>query len=308
MSKRVTVIVVIVAAIGILSGVMIARQAGAPGSTDNLPDRTGSATPEGAYKTDKAPEVTDQAEPGRTALQTAATASKTAGRGRSQGVSIIENAAAAGKYTFIYFYSDEGDLTKSSRAVFRKALSRITEKAVPLEICTTDPAERQVVGMFRVDRAPMPLVLAIAPNGAVTGGFPQRFEESQLLDAFASPCQEKSLKALQERKVVLLCVQNGNTELNVDAMKGVRDFKSDPKFGPATEIVTLDPADPLESEFLRALQVAPQTHDAVTVCIVPPGQAVARFTGETTKETIVAALSSAGGCGPGGCGPSGCGK
>ncbi len=72
--------------------------------------------------------------------------------------------------------------------------------------------------------------------------------------------------------------------------------------------MTVDPADPAEAGFLKALQVVPQTKEAITVCLVPPGQAVARFSGGTEKETIVAALSNGGGCGPSGCGPSGCGK
>ena len=154
----------------------------------------------------------------------------------------------------------------------------------------------------------MPLVLAVAPNGAITGGFPQGFEETQLLGAFASPCEEKSLKAHQERRVVLVCVQYESTASNDAAMKGVLDLKADPDFGPYTEILALDPVDPAESGFLKALQVASQTEEAVTVCLVPPGTAVARFTGETQKESLVAALSSSEGCGPSGCGPSGCGK
>ena len=53
-----------------------------------------------------------------------------------------------------------------------------------------------------MSRAPMPLVLAIAPNGAITGGFPTRFEEEQLLGAFATPGTQKVIKSLQEGKLV----------------------------------------------------------------------------------------------------------
>lgn len=154
----------------------------------------------------------------------------------------------------------------------------------------------------------MPLILAVAPNGAITGGFPPGFEEKQLLDAFASPGEEKSLKALQDRRLVLVSIQNGRTSSNDAAMKGVRDFKADPNYGPSTELVTIDPSDPAETGFLRALQVTPETAEAVTVCLVPPGRAIARFSGGTEKEAIVAALSTGGGCGPNGCGPGGCGQ
>jgi hypothetical protein len=309
MSKQITLVIIIVAAVGIVSAIMIPKYAGAPRSTDSLSGETDMAMPDAATATGKASTTTDRGETGRAARKAPAVAGKASGAQRkSEGASAIEKAAATDKYAFILFYSDEGEQTQLRRAAFRKAMSKITEKAVALEIDVTDAAERQIVNRFKVSRAPMPLVLAVAPNGAITGGFPQEFEEAQLLGAFASPCEETSLKALQERKVVLLCVQNGSTKLNDDAMKGVQDFKADPNFGSSTEVVILDPADPSESEFLKALQVAPQTNSAITVCLVPPGNAAARFTGATKKETIVAAISSSGGCGPGGCGPGGCGK
>jgi hypothetical protein len=154
----------------------------------------------------------------------------------------------------------------------------------------------------------MPLVLALAPNGAVTGGFPGQFDEQDLLGAFASPCTEQCMKRLQEGKLVLLCVQNADTESNDAALKGVRDFKADERFGHATAIVTLDPTDPAEFEFLADLQIDPNSPEANTVFLVPPGAPIAMFQGATSKEELIANLERAStACGPGGCGPGGCG-
>ena len=80
------------------------------------------------------------------------------------------------------------------------------------------------------------------------------------------------------------------------------------QFASATEVVTLDPSDKREASFLTDLKVAPDTTEAVTVFVVPPGQAVARVEGATNKESLVEVLSKAGtSCGPEGCGPDGCG-
>ena len=49
----------------------------------------------------------------------------------------------------------------------------------------TDALEKAIVAKFDLSGDPMPLVLTIAPDGAITGGFPTKFEEQQLLDAFA---------------------------------------------------------------------------------------------------------------------------
>ena len=109
-------------------------------------------------------------------------------------------------------------------------------------------------------------------------------------------------------KIVFVCVQNGKTKSNDAAMQGVRDFKADARFATATEIVTLDPTDKKEANFLTDLKVPADTAEAVTVFVVPPGQAIGRIEGATDKETLVELLSKANtGCSPGGCGPGGCG-
>jgi hypothetical protein len=124
-------------------------------------------------------------------------------------------------------------------------------------------------------------------------------------------CTQASLKALQENKAVILCVQNRNTKLNDAAMKGVEDLRADPKYATSTEVITLDPSDPAEAKLLGTLAIDPKIDQAQTVCLLPPGQAVAKLAGATTKEMIVNSLtvkSSGGGCCPGGAGAAkGCG-
>ncbi len=93
-----------------------------------------------------------------------------------------------------------------------------------------------------------------------------------------------------------------------EAMKGVQDFKGDSRFGHATEVVMLDPADTAERFFLADLKIDPQESEAMTAFLVPPGSVVAEFKGATDKEALAAALQKAStSCGPGGCGPGGCG-
>jgi hypothetical protein len=223
------------------------------------------------------------------------------------GMTAIADAARANKYLFVFFWKQEDEQTAAMKDVFEEAMKR-TNRAQSAIVSTTDPAERGIVTKFDLQRAPMPLVLALAPNGAVMGGFPTKFTEQELLEAFASPGSEKCMKALQENKLVLLCVQNGSTKSNEEAMKGVRDFKGDSRFGHATEVVMLDPADTAERSFLADLKIDPQEPEAMTAFLVPPGSVVAEFKGATDKEELAAALQKASTfCGPGGCGPGGCG-
>ena len=229
---------------------------------------------------------------------------------QSRGVAAMEEAAKSNKYLFIFFWKKNDGQARTMHGVFQSAMVNMTDSADSVGIQTTDPGEKPVVDKFGVSRAPMPLVLALAPNGAVTKGFPIKFDENQFRQAFVSPCTARCLKALQDRKLVVLCVQNQKTQFSQVAWKGAQDFKTDARFAKATEVVTLDPDDRTEAAFLRDLQVDPQTSQAVTVLLAPPGQPIAKFAGAVTKDQIVAKVASAqsdpcagGKCGPGGCSP-----
>ena len=224
-----------------------------------------------------------------------------------KGMAAIGRAATTGKYLFIFFSKGDDEQTRSMRKVFESVTVMVSARADSVEINATDPSEKEIVDRFNVSRAPMPLVLAIAPNGAITTGIPNSFDAKQLMDAFVSPAMEKCLKALQERKLVLLCIQNGATKLNKEAMQGVQDFKADARFAAATEVVTLNPTDDAEGKFLSQLQVSPKTEEATTVLLAPPAVVLFKTAGATAKENLVTALQSAmSGCGSGGCGPGGC--
>ncbi len=223
----------------------------------------------------------------------------------SQGWAAMDSAARNGRYLFIFFWKDNDEQSRNMFAVFQGAMRNTADATDSVSVQITDPNEKPVVDRFGVSRAPMPLVLALAPNGAITKAFPIRFTEKQLREGFVSPCTARCMKALQERKLVLLCVQNERTQFNQAAWEGAEGFRADPRFAQATEVVHLNPSDGQEASFLQTLQVDPRTPQAVTVLLAPPGQPVARFTGAVTKDQIVANVA-AGPCAGGQCGPGGC--
>lgn len=238
------------------------------------------------------------------------TLSDDSAEGSGKGMTAIKQAADAGKYLFMFFSKTEDSQTQTMRKVFDKAMERVADRAQWVAVNVADSSEKAIVAKFDLGRAPMPLVLALAPNGAITGGFPKDFKEQQLEDAFATPVTEKVMKQLQDNKLVFVCVQNDKTKSNDVAMRGVRDFKADARFASATTIVMLDPADSAEASFLADLKIDPKTEEAMTVFLAPPGSAIAEYKGATDKEELAATLQKAssspcsgGSCGPGGCGP-----
>jgi len=225
-------------------------------------------------------------------------------------VPALDAAAHEAKYRFIFFWKENDKQTQTMYGVFRSATGKLGDSVDAVAVSVTDPRQRALVEQYDVSRAPMPLVLAVAPNGAVTRGLPSQFSEQDLQQAIVSPCTAQCLKAAQERKMVCLCVQNQHTRDAHAALQAAADLQADPRFAASTEVVTLDPSDARESQLLQTLQISPRTTQAVTVVLAPGGQTVARFAGPVTKTALVAKITApqssccpGGQCGPGGCGP-----
>jgi hypothetical protein len=225
------------------------------------------------------------------------------------GMAALNKAAAAKRYLFVFSWKEVNDQTTAMRKVFDRAMASVADRADAVVVKVDDPDERDLVEKFQLQRAPMPLVLAVAPSGAIMGGFPSECSEQDLVNAFGTPCTEQVMKTMQDRKIALLCVQNDKTKSNDEALQGVRDFEADSRYVGATKVVMLDPADAAEASFLKDLKIDPQTEQAVTVLIAPPGVAVIEVQGAVTKAVLADALQKAssacagGACGPGGCGP-----
>jgi len=221
--------------------------------------------------------------------------------GKSDGLAAIERAAKAGKYLFVFVYKDGDQQVGEMRAAFDRATNKVRNRARTVAVNIADPAETAFVEKLMLAGAPTPVVLVLAPNGAITAGIQTQLDDKQVADAFVSACAEKCLKVLQGGKFVLLCVQNAASRSGAAAMQAVADIKSDPRYSQVTEVITVDPADAKELSFLGTLKVDPDTGEAITLLLAPPGAVLRKFTGAIHKDDIAAAFSSinSGTCGPG---------
>ena len=226
----------------------------------------------------------------------------------SPGLAALASASQQDRYAFVIFWKENNDQTQRMLHVLQSEMRNLSDQANVVNVCVTDLRERKTVEVFGLNRAPLPLVAAVAPNGAVTKAWPLQLRDNQLQEGIVSNATARCMKALQDQKLVLLCVQNAKTAHSTASLQAAARFKADARFAAATEVVALDPADAREASFLQSLQVNPQTPDAVTVLLAPPGRPVARFAGAVTTDEIVAKVVSAqSGCCPGGqCGQDGC--
>lgn len=139
----------------------------------------------------------------------------------------------------------------------------------------------------------MPLVLAVHPNGAVTGVFMNKVSEPELARCLVSPSKANCMKALQQNHLVVLCVQNTAAPT---MPKGVQEFKADPHYATRTDVFALNPSDPNESAFLTEMQIDPRSQAPITVLLAPPGVLVEKFAITASGGDMAAALHKAGKC------------
>jgi len=222
----------------------------------------------------------------------------------------LRRAANDDKHLFVFFFSKDDEPTRLARKTLEQAVWGMGRFAEWMAVDIADAREAALVNKYNVRSTPMPIVLAFAPNGAITGGFlTADINEEKLKGAIASRAMQECMKALQERKIVFICSQGKKTQFNKEAMAGVDEFKADARYAAYTAVVKIDPADKAEKGFLTQLKIDPNAKDAATAILVPPNMVLGVTNGPTTKESVLKMLASAssGRCGPKGCAPTGCG-
>lgn len=210
-------------------------------------------------------------------------------------------------YQYIFFWKQDTAQKRTMQQLFVSTTAEMAPAVKASVVNISDPKNKELVAQYDVSRAPMPLVLSIAPNGAVTKASAVQFTADDLRDGVVSRGSAQSMKALQDQKLVVMCVLNKNSPLSESVHKNVMQFISDPRFAKVTELVVIEATDAEEQKLLLQLQVKPQSSEVVTVVMAPPGKQVARLTGLVTSEQLIAKVTDAQkSCCPGGkCGPNG---
>ena len=227
------------------------------------------------------------------AAETAAAAPSEAGVGGGSAAA-MQQAASANKHLFVFVHEGNGGSTMTLRKDFEAALGRLADQAQWTAVDRTEPGEKAFVDKYGLASAPMPLVLAVAPNGAVTGGFPAaEVTEERFREAVASAGLQQCLKALQDRRLVLVCLQNGRTQANEAAMKGVNEFKADSQFGEHHRDCEGGSERCEGDQAAGATESRPASQDRHTAFLAPPGVLVAKVEGPTTKDALMASLQKA---------------
>lgn len=206
----------------------------------------------------------------------------------------LAEAAQQGRFVFLVFYRQNDAATDGMVATLKQNLADKANVATITYVQIADPSERALVKQYGVARAPLPLTVTLAPNGAMTAIHPRRIAKENIEAAFVTSAAAESLKALQEQKLVFITVSDSSHAVEPAAIQG---FSNDPHYQNRMRVISLDANDASERNFLDDLEIQPKTPSANSmVVLAPPGVLVGKFSSSTTKEEIAGAIAEAGKC------------
>lgn len=221
----------------------------------------------------------------------------------------IRTAAQQRRYIFVTFYKPNDSASNAMLNAVKTIQGKLANRADFVSVNVSDPANRQLVARYSINRSPIPITMVLAPNGAITAGYPRTLNaNADFSSAFVSEGEADVLKVLQAGKLAVVCLQSPQTKYNSECMATANGVKADRRLGGAAVVVKMNPADPAEAKFLRKSGINPNAANAQIVVFAPSGKVVATFDGNMPQDKVMTSLLRAlgGGCSGGSCGPNGC--
>ena len=204
----------------------------------------------------------------------------------------IESAQASQQYLLLLFYDRTDDSYQQMEDIITDFQHSSSENIQVYKALTTDLKNADIVKKYGINRAPLPIILVFAPNGAVTGGFPQKVTEEQLTESIVPELIMNIFKSVQANKVALVLFKNNKTTFNNEVTIAANDFSKDKRLNGFVDIIQQNPQESEIKDFLTQCKLDNNIKEATAVLIVPPGKIGGVYSGNITKDTIIAGLAA----------------
>lgn len=219
----------------------------------------------------------------------------------------IESANKSGLAVFLVITDPGNANTQQAMDIANQAHSKIVKSEV-IQMIRSDAANKELVAKYGVSKAPLPLILVIASNGVVAGGYPSYQATAELLvNLVPSPVKSDVLKALSAGKSVFLVVSSKNMKEKDEVMNTCSQACIEMQNN--TKLIGLDLDDQKEKAFIAEMKIDPAITSPQTFVINSKGQVTGTFNDDVSSTTLVATakkLPAAKGCGTS-CAPGACG-
>jgi len=218
----------------------------------------------------------------------------------------IESANNSGLSVFLVVTDPGNAGTQKALEIANEAHEKYAKSEI-IQMNRSDAANKDLVTKYGISGAPLPLILVIASNGVVTGGFESsKATADLLLKVIPSPVKADVLKALSSGKSVFLVVSNKNMKEKNEVMNTCAQACIEMQNN--AKLISLDLDDQAEKNFIAELKIDPAITSPQTFVINSKGQITGTFSDDVNTTNLVASakkLPAAKGCCPSGSG-AGC--
>jgi hypothetical protein len=206
----------------------------------------------------------------------------------------LKHAANRKKYLFLLFYEPGDERGEQICKTFVAAEKALGSKALFYAADVSDDKEQATVQQYQADQATLPLTLAIAPNGAIVKAFVgEAVDQEALAKSFVSAKLAEVQKALQDKKMVLLCAQGKHTQHNAESLQAARAVADDESMQGGIAVVSADPDNPGSKDLWKHLKVDANLEQATVFILIPPSTLGGKVEGATDKAKLLAAVQGA---------------
>lgn len=214
------------------------------------------------------------------------------------------DAAVKEEKTVLMVVSDKANPSVDLKALAVSATAN--EKNVTIiEMDKESEANSALVSEYRIDSAPMPLLLVFSNKGMLLGGMTeQQATKDAIVEALPTPKYNEMVSALSEGKSVIAVVSNSKFESDKSANEISKSVVGKVSNGAA--VITIDTEDNAEAKLITMLNIKETLNDSFIVAINGQGMMTGRFDKLPSEKELLDAATMVvqSGCAPGGCGPS----
>jgi hypothetical protein len=220
---------------------------------------------------------------------------------------VLDNAKKTGKALFVVVTGKDAIGTTKALTIAKSA-NVIYKNAFVVQLNRDDAANAKLVAEWRLESAPVPLILVISSKGNPTGGYVLAQATAENVAALVpSPKLESVNEAIASGKPAFIVFTKKSMTDRAKVLKICKDAVS--KLNNNAEIIEVDMEDSKEANFVTQLQINKSSKESITYVINKQGQLAGTSTTEPDAAKLAKAATAvvAGGCGAG-CGPAGCAK
>jgi len=197
------------------------------------------------------------------------------------------------QYTYYVFYRNDDSLTRRMQSAVESHVKDYADQAGWQKVHVHSKDDSAVVEKFDARRLPLPSVIGVAPNGAVTCIYHRNVSTAQLKRSILSPRYADVVLALQNGKIAVVSLLPDEA---AEPSSAASNFLKSEDFADRSEHIRVSACDPQEKDFFARVKVSTDLEQPKTILFAPPGRHLGTFDEDTTFDVLAEKVHSSGSC------------